>query len=66
MSCASDDCAKAVEPPGLAASGSASDYRQISYDYPFNADLALAHIQQQSVQSIAQLADVPLLRAVNR
>ena len=32
----------------------------------FSADLALAHIQLQSVQSIAQLAGVPLLRAVNR
>jgi hypothetical protein len=32
----------------------------------FSAELDLAHIQQQSVQSIAQLAGVPLLRAVNR
>jgi apolipoprotein N-acyltransferase len=32
----------------------------------FSADLALAQIQQQSVQSIAQLAGVPLLRVVNR
>jgi len=37
MTCASSDYAKAMEPPSLAASGSASDYRQIShdsYDYP--------------------------------
>ncbi|WP_233852920.1 conjugal transfer protein TraB [Paraburkholderia sp. HD33-4] len=32
----------------------------------FNADLSLAHIQQQSVYSIAQLTGLPLLRAVNR
>jgi hypothetical protein len=32
----------------------------------FDFDLALAHIQQQSADSIARLADVPLLRAVNR
>jgi hypothetical protein len=32
----------------------------------FSAELDLAHIQQQSVQSIAQLPGVPLLRAVNR
>ncbi|WP_153041195.1 hypothetical protein [Paraburkholderia monticola] len=32
----------------------------------FTGDLALARIQEQSVQSIAQLAGVPLLRAVNR
>jgi apolipoprotein N-acyltransferase len=32
----------------------------------FSAGLDLAHIQQQSVQSTAQLAGVPLLRAANR
>ncbi|CAB3778736.1 hypothetical protein LMG28614_00709 [Paraburkholderia ultramafica] len=32
----------------------------------FNADLAIAQIQQQSIRSIAQLAGIPLLRAVNR
>jgi apolipoprotein N-acyltransferase len=32
----------------------------------FYADLALAHIQQQNMQSIAQVVGVPLLRAVNR
>ncbi|WP_429354924.1 conjugal transfer protein TraB [Paraburkholderia sp. 32] len=32
----------------------------------FSADLALANIQWQSVQSIVKLAGVPLLRAVNR
>jgi hypothetical protein len=31
-----------------------------------NADLALAQIQQQSIQSIAELAGIPLLRATNR
>ena len=40
MTCVSSDYAKAVEPPSLAASGSASDYRQIShdsYDYPLKS-----------------------------
>jgi hypothetical protein len=32
----------------------------------FSADFSLAHIQQQRVQSIDPLADVPLLRAVNQ
>ncbi|WP_233849428.1 conjugal transfer protein TraB [Paraburkholderia sp. HD33-4] len=32
----------------------------------FSADLALANIQQQSAESIAKLAGVPLLRAMNR
>ena len=32
MTCVSSDYAKAVESPSLAASGSASDYRQISHD----------------------------------
>jgi apolipoprotein N-acyltransferase len=32
----------------------------------FNSDLAVARIQRQSVQSVARLAGVPLLRAVNQ
>jgi apolipoprotein N-acyltransferase len=32
----------------------------------FSADLALAHIQRQSAQSIAKLAGVPFLRALNQ
>jgi apolipoprotein N-acyltransferase len=32
----------------------------------FNGDLAIAAIQRQSMESIARLANVPLLRAVNR
>jgi apolipoprotein N-acyltransferase len=32
----------------------------------FDFDLGLARIQQQSADSIARLANVPLLRAVNR
>jgi hypothetical protein len=32
----------------------------------FSADLALANIQRQSVESIAKLAGVPLLRSVNQ
>jgi hypothetical protein len=38
MTSASSDCAKAVEPPSLVASGSARNHRQIlhdSNDYPY-------------------------------
>lgn len=67
MTCVSSDCAKAVEPPSLAASGSASDYRQIShdsYDYPNEYVMQVRNGTLGTVEQIEAPADRNAVGAV--
>ncbi|NMM03362.1 hypothetical protein HHL24_36395 [Paraburkholderia sp. RP-4-7] len=68
MTCVPSDCAKAVEPPSLAASGSASDYRQIShdsYDYPVAGAFAYTDGRDPKWSQISVQASYLLLKCTD-